>query len=101
MSWEDKSDYSYEQIDDFAQPQTKEQWLIEGIKNYTSKWYDEALQACEQAIQLDPRYARAHYGKALALIGLGKYEEAVTFCDKAFELTPKTAKTYASKKLLL
>lgn len=72
---------------------TKEQWLREGITYYNAKGYEESLTACEKALQLDPRYAQAYYGKGLALSKLERYEEALLAYERAIQLDPDYIKS--------
>ncbi|GCF08374.1 tetratricopeptide repeat protein [Dictyobacter arantiisoli] len=71
---------------------TKEQWLKKGITHYENLQYKEALEACEQAIQIDPAYARAYHGKGLALTQMKAYEEAKRAYEQANRLAPTNAK---------
>src|SRR2546425_8501355 len=54
----------------------KDKWLAEGEIHFKARRYSEALNCSEQAIELDPRYARAYNRKGNALYRLGRYEEA-------------------------
>src|SRR6266853_586366 len=82
-----RTDDSSEDIQDkSAFSKTKEQWLQEGIKHYHAGHYTNSLLACEQAIQLDPSYARAYYGKGLTLRRVGSDQEALVAFDQAIQL---------------
>jgi Flp pilus assembly protein TadD len=48
--------------------------------------FAEALTTFEQAIDLDPNFAYAHYGKGFALVGIGKKKEAEQAIGKAHQL---------------
>ncbi len=66
--------------------------------------YDEAVQAYDEAIKLDPEYASAWHNKGTALYYLGRYDEAILACDKAIRLDPEDASAwnntgYALKRL--
>src|SRR6266566_6135703 len=52
----------------------KDKWLAEGEIHFKARRYSEALNCSEQAIELDPRYARAYNRKGNALYRLGRYE---------------------------
>lgn len=65
---------------------TKEQWIEKAIVRYKARHYKDALRACNNAIQLDPNYARAYYGKGLILTRLEIYDEALASYEKARQL---------------
>ncbi len=49
---------------------------------------DDALEAFDDAIRLDARFDRAHYGRALSLIRLGHDEAAIPALQAAIALQP-------------
>jgi tetratricopeptide (TPR) repeat protein len=66
--------------------------------------YDEAVQAYDKAIELDPKYAKAWVNKGLVLRMNGKYEKALQMFNMATKLDPQYAsgwnnKGYALKQL--
>jgi len=65
---------------------TKEQWVEKAITRFKTRHYKEALRACNNAIQLDPGYARAYYSKGLILTRLENYDEALASYEKARQL---------------
>jgi serine/threonine protein kinase len=58
---------------------------------------EEALAACEEAIQLDPPYAGIYNNKGLALYDLGRYKEAIVAYEEAIRLDPTYAPAYNNK----
>src|SRR5437763_6907845 len=82
-------------------PKTKEQWVEEGISYYKAHRYQEALIACEYAIQLNPTYARAHHGKGLILSKMKEYKEAREAYKQAWKFAPDNAKIYLDMGELL
>ncbi|HEY7357366.1 MAG TPA: tetratricopeptide repeat protein, partial [Ktedonobacterales bacterium] len=78
-------------------PKTKNEWLEEGEKYYNADKYEEAIQALERAIQLDPGYVVAHFSKAESLYWLGRYEEALIAVERVSELAPGLAESYSLK----
>ena len=50
--------------------------------------YADALTYYNNALALDPKYAPALSGKAVALNGLGKYTDAVNAADAALAIKP-------------
>jgi tetratricopeptide (TPR) repeat protein len=59
--------------------------------------YEEALQACEQAIKLDPMYFIAWYDKGWVLGHLDRREEALQMCEQAIKLGPKNIPAWNNK----
>ena len=58
---------------------------------------DEALQASEKAIEIDPNYAIAWNNKAAAFLNLGKYNDGLLAAEKANELDPSYAIAWSNK----
>jgi tetratricopeptide (TPR) repeat protein len=71
-------------------------WSNKGVALIKLGRYEEALQAADKAIKLDPNLALAWSIKGIALIDLGRYEEAVQAVDKAYELNPAFKKITSS-----
>jgi len=63
------------------------------IKHY----YEEALIACERAIQLDSSNAKAYIKKAGINYELKRYEEALATYNQAIRLEPNQEKAYIDK----
>jgi len=63
--------------------------------------YDEALQACDSAIEINPQYKNAWITKAWALIKLGRYDDSLLASDKAIELGPEDAYAWNNKAAAL
>ena len=53
--------------------------------------FEEALAACDRAIEIDPRHAVAHTNRGNALRDLGRFEEALAAYDRAIEIDPRNA----------
>jgi tetratricopeptide (TPR) repeat protein len=75
----------------------KEEWLKKGADLRHLKHYEEALAAYEQAIRLDPNYARAYNNKGDILYDLKRYEEALATYEQAIRLDPNYARAYNNK----
>ena len=73
---------------------SKEQWLDEGNQLYDRAHYQEALQAYERAIQLDPNFAEAHDARGDALSSLERSQEALAAYEQAIQLDPNYAHAY-------
>ena len=80
-----------------APSKTKEQWRDEGIEHGNAGRYMEALVTFDQAIQLDPQFAIAHFNRGSALYGLKRYDEALPAFDQASQLDPQFSEAYYSK----
>jgi len=90
-----ESNYIERHVNEVGNSQkSKEQYLSEGIAYDKAKQYQLALEACEQAIQLDCNYARAFHGKGLALAGLGRNAEVVKAYQQAIRLDPRNTRVY-------
>ncbi len=76
---------------------TKEEWLDEGNRLYNIGQFQDALQAFENAIQIDPTFADAYEGKTSTLCALGRYQEALTSVETALKLDPSYAASYNDK----
>ena len=50
------------------------------------KDFDHALNCCEMALELDPKYAGGWNNKGNSLYSLGRYDEALSCYEKAIEL---------------
>lgn len=67
-------------------------WNNEGVTLERAGNYEEALEAFNKAIQLDPQFANAWYRKGLVLNNLGRKEEGKEALNKAYELDPTLKK---------
>src|SRR6266702_1857140 len=76
---------------------TKEQWLEEGRSHHKANRYDRALAAYEQALEIDPTFARAHRNRGDAFYDLKRYNEALAAYEQAIQLDPYTARAYKSR----
>src|SRR6266571_2350909 len=80
---------------------SKEQWLDEGNQLYNHAHYQEALQAYERAIQLDPGFAEAHDARGDALFCLNRSQEALAAYERAIQLDPSYVTAYNGKSWTL
>jgi tetratricopeptide (TPR) repeat protein len=62
--------------------------------------YAKVLEACEQAIKIDPDYALTRYGKGITLHHLGRYEEALQAYEQAIKIDPDDVDTWMALELL-
>ena len=70
------------------------QWYEKGHGFTLSGDYDEAAQAFDEAIELDPKLAEAYLGRAVCREMLGDRLHAIDDMEKAAKLGSKDAKTY-------
>ena len=59
--------------------------------------YDEALQAYDKAIELDPTFVIAWTNKASVLLKLGMYNECLQASEKVIQLDPNIAMVWINK----
>ncbi len=76
---------------------TSQLWRGKGDALFYLKRYEEALQAYEQAIRLEPGSADVHYNKGNALLCLERYQEAIDAYEHAIRLQPTFALAYNKK----
>jgi tetratricopeptide (TPR) repeat protein len=51
--------------------------------------YDQAIAHYDEAIRLDPRFARAYHGRGVAYLHKGQYDKAVASLSEAIRLEPR------------
>ncbi|HTK07262.1 MAG TPA: tetratricopeptide repeat protein [Ktedonobacteraceae bacterium] len=76
---------------------SKEEWILKGNALYAMRRYEEGLEACEQALYLDPRYVGAWSNKGFALNELKRYEEGLAAYDQALRLDPNYIMAWNNK----
>jgi len=62
---------------------------------------EEAIEAYNKAIEINPKYADAWYNKGVTLVQLERQEEAIKAFDKAIEIYPKYAGAWNNKGVAL
>ena len=62
--------------------------------------YDEAIQAYDRAIEINPQYTDAWYNKGETLRRQDKYDEAIQAYDKAIKINPQSQRPGAIKAWL-
>jgi tetratricopeptide (TPR) repeat protein len=65
------------------------------------KRYQDAINACSVAIELDPAQSWVWTNKGMILANLSKYDEAIECYDKAIELDPTNDTAYHNKSISL
>jgi len=75
--------------------------FMEGYRLAELGQYEEAIAACDKAIQLDPTNADAYYNKGVAFDNLDRFEEAIVAYDKTIEIAPDYERAYNNKGYVL
>jgi len=73
------------------------EFLEQGNALYDLGKHEEAINAYNKAIELNPKLASAWYNKGVALTNQGKDDEAIVAYDKAIEIDPKHASAWYNK----
>ena len=68
---------------------TAENWLERGNQLWRLKRYQEAIDAINRAIAIDPEFYLAYYARGKALSSQEKSEAAIASYTKALEIEPK------------
>ena len=61
-----------------------------------ARW-EEAISEFDEAIRLDPRYARAYLYRGGSYFSLGQFERAIQDYDEAVRLNPRLAEAYVGR----
>lgn len=64
-----------------------------GVRNQIGD-YQKAIDDCNQALSLNPRYYSAYVNRGLALVGQGKVQEAIEDYNRAIQLDPNNLWAY-------
>ena len=73
---------------------TTKQYIEDAIRYYKKQRYQEALEAFEQAIQIDPVSVKALHGKGVILTEMKEYKQAIESYEQASKLAPDIAKIH-------
>ena len=94
ISQSEKGSYTYTTL---PEEKTTRDLIAEGNAFLGQGKYDEALQAYDNALQLDSQLADVWYDKGVVLNKQGKYDDAVKAYDNAIGLNPKFAYAWCNK----
>jgi len=67
---------------------TPENYVNLSLLSYQKGLYEKCIEACHEALKLNPNYADAYNNICSAYNALGKYDEAIKACEKAVQLKP-------------
>ena len=76
-------------------------WICKGNILYHQNKYNEAIQAYNEAIKIDPQNASAWNFKGYALDRQRKYDEAIKAYDRAIEINPQYVNASIHKGIIL
>ena len=100
-SWGKRSAFEVQTTDSGQDSLSAEEWLNKGVELYSQGKYDQAIEAYDQAISINPQYAEAWNNKGLALRALGEYDEAIKAYDQAISINPQIAEAWSNKGVAL
>lgn len=92
---------TFKDTDNTASYATANELVTKGNELGNLGRYDEAIEAYDKAIEIDPKFAIAWSNKGNVLGRSGRYNEAIEACEKAIEIDPKLAEAYQSKGISL
>ena len=70
------------------------------VKLYNNDQIDEAMQALERVLAVDPDHARAHYLLGVAQFNTGKTDTAIAHLERFIELAPDDPDVAIARDLL-
>ena len=74
---------------------TSRQYIEDAVKHYRNQHYQNALEAFELAIKLDPTSVKALHGRGIVLVQMLEYEKALDSYEQASRLAPNISQIYA------
>ncbi|NES69991.1 MAG: tetratricopeptide repeat protein [Okeania sp. SIO2D1] len=80
--------------------QDAESYFEKAVKHYNEGKYEEAIADFNQAIRLNPKYAKAYNGRGLVYTLLEKNEKALADYNQAIRLNPKYAQAYNNRGIV-
>jgi tetratricopeptide (TPR) repeat protein len=84
-----------------ASDSTSVEWFNQGNTLRADGQYQEALEAYNKALSIDPNYAEAWTYKGNTLYRLGRYQEALDAVNKSLSINPDFEVTWNNKGLIL
>jgi Flp pilus assembly protein TadD len=83
--------------DTYTITKSSRDWYNEANALLNQRKYDEAIQACDSAIQINPQVVGAWNIKGLALYNQSKYDEAIQAYNRAIQIDPQYAEAWNNK----
>jgi tetratricopeptide (TPR) repeat protein len=77
-----------------------ESYNEKGITYIARSLYDQAIEAFNQAIEINPRYANAYCIRGFAYENKGEYERALLDYTKTIEINPRHANAYSNRGIV-
>jgi tetratricopeptide (TPR) repeat protein len=72
-------------------------WLEKAHEHYRLGQYRDVILACNQALQFDSTFDRAHLGRGLAFYELNDFDMALSALNRTVRCNPKNIKAYLVK----
>ena len=72
-------------------------WFSKGFELNNMGKYQEAIEAFDRVVDMDPSNTAAWNNKGYALINLGRYEDGLQACEKALEIDPNNVYAWNNK----
>ncbi len=73
------------------------EWYNKGVDLGTLGQYQEAIEAYDQALKINPELTAAWYNKGMDLGTLGRYQEAIEAYDQALKINPEFTEVWSNK----
>ncbi len=82
-------------------PHDAQAWFLLGACNHQTHKLEDALQALEHALSIEPRHIQARCAKGTVLSDLGRQQEALHVYRKALHLAPTDAQLLVNMSIVL
>jgi tetratricopeptide (TPR) repeat protein len=76
-------------------------WVYKGFALWVLQRNEEALQALDKALEINPKHISAWNGRGIVLLDLTRYKEALQAFDKALEIDSKYVDAWCNKGFTL
>ncbi len=72
-------------------------WVEKGVELVVEGKYNEAIEAFNKAIQINPKDAVAYNNRGAAFGQIGNYKQQIEDCNKALQINPNDAVAYNNR----